>query len=165
MTETTTLPITIPDGFEVDLEKTTSSSIVLKKKEKEILTWEEIQEENMKREKVQYYLSPAGNTSAIKLNTTVPTRILNNNVPSEREIERLTARCKLTIIADYYNEGWVPSKTSEMRYYICYSVGDDKYVISAFFAHIAGDVYFKTRELAEKALEHNKEIFEAYLKP
>lgn len=78
--------------------------------------------------------------------------MVNINYPSQYDSTKLKILGKLLCVADYLNEGWKPdwNNEDEQKWYI----GTNKRVIVDFYRqHNVNLVYFKTEELAEKAIQ------------
>jgi len=78
--------------------------------------------------------------------------------------EKVIAIAKLMILADYYNDGWVAdwSDSGQMKWLVKQTRNSlivDDYEFMNF-----GFPTFKSKELAQTALDNNREIFEAVLK-
>ena len=86
---------------------------------------------------------------------------LVNSLPSEESCKRETARMQAIIIADYYNDGWKADwKDENQEKWVILSI-DCELIIISYRTLNTGFPEFKTKELAEEALENNREIFEA----
>ena len=159
--------IELPEGYVVDLEKTTPTNVVLKKVEKKKpKTWAEIQKEQAKLDTHQFYLCPYGSINRYTINSNSTIRNTMSHVPTQRDAERIRALCQLLVIAHYYNEGWEPDWTNgneEKFMVVC--VGKDTYDIISRNHTVLSNLVFKTPELAREAVSNNKEIFDAYYKP
>ena len=62
---------------------------------------------------------------------------------------------KLAVIAEYLNEGWEPDWTNnnKAKYYIFKDFQLKEIQIAVTYSCNSGYVYFKTKELAEKAIK------------
>lgn len=137
--------IKIPKGFQIKEVK--GNKIILEKKE-ERLTYEEVAEKLFARD--FFFVSGTG---AIQKSITSP--LDPTNVTSERQGEKLLAINKLMNIAKFLNGDWQPdwSFIGEAKYTINLDHGKNELVISQYTAFQSNNVYFKTRELAKKAIE------------
>ena len=78
-----------------------------------------------------------------------------NNAPNEEQVESLLALNKLCNVAKYLNEDWLPdfNKSRLIGYVIWYNLGDSRLIVSEFYAHISSQVYFKSIQAAQQAIE------------
>ena len=83
------------------------------------------------------------------------------NVPTEGDAKKLRATAQLLVVMHHANGGeWMP-KNSEERYSVFYGQENEKLQISNLH-HVLFQIYFRTRELAEQALNDNKQLFNEY---
>ena len=145
--------IEIPEGYEVDKENSTFEKIVFKKVE-EKLTYEKIIEK-LFYNKVYYYTDKNGTIKASANVGIKPCDIDPNNAPTEHQLQRLLALNKLMNTAYYLNNGWKPDweNTLQIKFYIYYNHNNK--IISINFGNYLnyGIVYFKSKELAQQAIE------------
>lgn len=150
------LKVEIPDGYEIDKEKSTFENIVFKKVENELpKNWcdlkfikgffvngeSEIKEINETHDKI---LAIEGN---------------RNVFPTRKEAEACLALAQLCQLRDRYNDGWKP----DWKY-----KGEMKYCIEFFKDRISKENYystkkvlcFKTPELRDKFIENFKDLIE-----
>jgi len=141
-----TFNIEIPEGYEIDKEKSTFEKIVFKLLNKECNTWEEIIDKYEKQNKTTWFIE---NTETM------------NTLPSEEITEQILALCQLHLIADYYNNGWKPdwNNFDEDKWYVHYNFDINHFCINYRLYILINTVHFKSKELAEKALKYNEEIF------
>lgn len=73
-------------------------------------------------------------------------------VQRKQRINRFIALSKLQCIADYLNDGWVPDwNNDEDKWHIEWY--NNQIVIDSYYDTTCGEVVFKTKELAKKAIE------------
>ena len=124
-----------------------------KEEELKSLTYEDICKELFKNQ--YFYISGAGK---IFLGD-IQSYILNsNNATSNRQLEKLLAINKLVNVAKYLNNGWEPNwincnNTNYPLYGICYNTVLNKLSVFKYTFVSDSKVYFKTSELAQKAIE------------
>jgi hypothetical protein len=83
----------------------------------------------------------------------------HNQVPTERNAKQLQAFAKLLVIMHDLNSGEWVSKDEESIYKLVYlRETDDFYTRKATLTN-ESPIYFRTSELAQKALEANEQIF------
>lgn len=146
--ETKELKIEIPEGYEVDKENSTFEKIIFKKVE-EKLTYEKIVEKLFQYEE-HYYISGDGDIMKSYSGWSCP-----NTASTKHQLEKLLALNKLMNIAYYLNDGWEPNwnDIEQEKFYIYYSNVSKTIEIDYNCVCNSGGVYFKSRELAEQAIE------------
>ncbi len=140
--------IQIPDTLEVKEIK--DGKIILVEKEKK-LTYEDIIEQLYPCHKIHYFIDNMGVINSIS--TYEDNRFCENNATSKKQLEKLLAINKLMNVAKYLNDGWQPfwKDKSENKYYI--TICEDEIAIEYAFNTTCINVYFKSREVAEQAVE------------
>lgn len=146
MKEEKEIKIEIPEGYEIDKENSTFECIKFKKKE---LTYEDISKALFEGKEI-FYTNSAGR--ALRYFCMEEWYIPNNCI-SKKQAEKLLAINKLMNVAKYLNEGWTPdwNMNTQNKYYF-YLTNAAIYVSIVTTMNI-GITCFKTRELAEKAIE------------
>ena len=116
------LTINIPEGMEIDLEKSNLTKGIIKFKQN--TTYEDVE-------------------NTLKLDKNCTGIIVNKN-----NIHKLCAISKLMNIAKYYNKDWKPdwSKQSESKYYIIYDNSNNTYTVDYNNSYTFNNIYFKNRE-------------------
>lgn len=142
------LQIIAPEGYEIDKEKSSFEKIVFKKVE-EKLTYEKIANKLFK-DKDHYYIDEDGTIILASTGCQCP-----NNAPTKQQLNRLLALNKLMNVAYYLNDGWEPNWNNniERKYFIYYVSIDKIFKIEYNTIVNYGIVYFKSKELAEQAIE------------
>ncbi|MBQ0141017.1 MAG: hypothetical protein KBT36_17235 [Kurthia sp.] len=149
--ETKELKIQIPEGYEIDQEKSTFEKIVFKKKE-EPTTYNEVADLTL-RGKEGFYISSGGvvfGFGSIDASTHCP-----NIALTKEQLEWLLALNKLQNVANYLNGDWKPdwSDGDSKKYLLQYCANSKFFSVSFNDSHNLGNVYFKSRELAIKAIK------------
>jgi len=147
-------------GWEIDRDESGEDRIFIKKTWRDDLTWKEIQEENKRLGKGQFYVN---NYSEINSSSTLSHGVDRNLVPTRSDALRLIALSQALVIAEYYNDGWE------------YAEGENVYVLKFYCTDNCVNEYptprpafepiFKDEETALKAYNANKDIFDTLLKP
>lgn len=148
--ETIRFEMPIPEGYEVDIEKSDlkEERVVLKKKEeanqnKLPESWEELGEVS------GYYITSNSKVLGVK---ELPTCNYERNIlPSEKLAKSLLEMIQLLQLRDAYNDGWKPD----------WCDSDEKFCIRAFKGEVTpittvgyvSRMAFKTKELRDKFLE------------
>lgn len=170
--KTEELIVTPPKGFEIDYGKSVLEAgkpmhIVFKKMSTVPKTWEEIM---ILKEGNCFYLT---DESEIKTHTLFYDPEITDvddckiYVNTEVQAKKLIALAQLFVIADHYNEGWVPNWNliNEYKYYFYWNSKDGQIVSDYYSASIKNPIVFKNKAIALEAYENNREIFDAFYKP
>lgn len=149
--ETKNIKIDVPEGWEIDKEKSTFENIVFKKKEEKLPTkWEDFERIG------GWYVS--GFASIEKL---IPERPLNNkNIwPTKELAEASLALCQLIRYRDAWNKGWVPDweDGNSNKYGICIS---NNRIIGTLSSYKQIILSFETSILRDKFLIEFKDLLE-----
>ena len=151
--ETKEMKIQVPEGYEIDKEKSTFEKIVFKKVEKELPNkWA-----NLGRIS-GYYISSRSEVKQC-YNITNFYSEDKNVFPTKEEAEACIALAQLCQLRDRYNDGWKPDWEDD---------GEIKYCIEFFKGKIDREHHyvtkrvlcFKTRELRDKFLENFRDLIE-----
>ena len=143
------LKIEIPEGYEVDKEKSTFEKIVFKSKKE---SCEDVYRK-LFYEKKTYFFNRYGE---IEDTTVYEDNYLDlNNCTSEKQAKKLLAINQLMNIAKYLNNGWKPNwdDDNEKKYTISLDRNNKKINITWNVLVNKCPVYFKTEELAQKAID------------
>ena len=129
--ENNQLTIDIPEGMEIDLEKSDLTKGIVKFKKKDI-TYENVED-------------------ALKLDKNCKSIIIN-----ESNASKLVALSKLMNIAKYYNRDWKPSwiSSGQLKYYIYYSNENNKYQIGANTRCDYGAIYFRLYDHIQAVIDN-----------
>ena len=78
-----------------------------------------------------------------------------NNATTEHQLECILAKNKLANVAKYLNDGWNPTNTESVMYYLSMNLDKHISVISStiYDGHYLSNILFKTKELAQQAIE------------
>lgn len=118
------LTIKIPEGMEVDVEKSNLKAGIIKFRKKKIC-YADILSTLADKD-----INPAD----IKVSKMIAGKII--------------ALARLMTIAKYYNGDWEPdwSNSREYKYFIVYNNNDNTYIVDYHWRYIRNDIYFKNRE-------------------
>ena len=144
--------IQVPEGYEIDKEKSTFKKIVFKKVQDLPKTWEEVGTikgwftDNMCS--VEYYSEGKSNDSRDR-----------NIFPTKEEAKASIALAQLCQLRDRYNDGWKPdwNSMSETKYVLEIN---SNIVVKNFYGNRHKILAFKTEELRDKFLENFKGLIE-----
>ena len=146
------LKIEVPNGYEIDKEKSTFEKIIFKKVEKELpKSWEEL-------DIVKGFYVDSLSEIASTVEDTCVEEYNRNTFPTKEEAEACIALAQLCQLRDRYNDGWKPDwKKDNDKYTIIYS--SDK-IDTSFSIYTQRILSFKTQELRDKFLKNFKDLIE-----
>lgn len=141
------LKIDIPDGYEIDRENSTLERIVFKKKGE--IRYDDVVRELFKVGDIAYYINCSFGVSVC------PTGILGEHHCKTRlQAEKLDAINKLMNVAKYLNGDWTPNwEDDEEEKWSIFINGGNNIVGVLNDDGVDCSVYFKTLELAERAID------------
>lgn len=147
------LEIEVPQGYEIDKKQSSFEKIVFKKVE-EKLTYDDIAKK-LFSDKIYYYIERQGNICKTINNNPSIHDIEPNHSPTKFQLERLLALNKLMNTAYYLNEGWEPDWNNglQVKFSIYYNHTSKTIRTDYDICFNSGKVYFKSKELAEQAVE------------
>jgi hypothetical protein len=147
------------EGWEIDPIESNDDKIVIKRVPRDNLTRAEIQVENQRLGKKQFYVTT---NSEINSHSTSSRGIDRNLVPTLSDASRIIALSQALVIAEYYNKGWeyADGENVYVLRFNCRASGVEAYPSP----RVAFEPIFKDKETAEKAYNANKEIFDTLLK-
>lgn len=143
----------IPEGYEIDKEKSTLDNIVLKKI-KELPTYSQICE-SLYPCCTSYIIDATHKDTIVKINKVESSDNITNLFFSKKDVERLLALRKLINVAKYLNKGTEPdcSNSNEEKYYIYWDSDEQILDIGSVYFVISGVVYFNYEEDAKNAIK------------
>lgn len=141
------LKIQIPEGYEIDKENSTFECIKFKKKQ---LTYRDVAEKLFTHKDCFF---PDTDGKIHYVDYLVAGHTQPNNCTSRKQAEKLLAINKLINVAKYLNGGWTPdwNDNKQDKYYL-YLVHSNIYIYNITNMNNS-IVYFKTWELAERAIK------------
>ncbi len=151
--ETKEFKIQVPEGYEIDKEKSTFEKIVFKKVEKELpKSWEELEFIN------GFYVSSL--SSIYKAKENIPSIESSKNVfPTEEEARACLALAQLCQLRDRYNDGWKPDWNNGKEYKYSIVINHGRPFVETYF-NVQKVLSFKTEELRDKFLENFRDLIE-----
>ena len=140
------IKVHIPEGYEIDKEKSTFENIVLKP----VKVNYTFVSRNLFYNKDTYYVADNGNVASSLITTLFADP---NNCTSRKQAEKLLAINQLMNVTKYLNGDWKPDWKNGLmdKYSIVIEGGIVQ--IYASYQDNRGVTYFRTRELAAKAIE------------
>lgn len=144
------LEFKIPEGYVFDKDNSTENVIRFKPVKKKI-KYHNIAEK-LFLNKITYFINVNGEVGAYML-TGNPSRA--NNATSRQQLEQLLALNKLMNVAKYLNGDWEPNWNNCMttKWYIYFEHDSKELRIRSWNIINPGCVYFKSKELANQAIE------------
>lgn len=149
--ETKELKIQVPEGYEIDKEKSTFEKIVFKKEERKLpKKWEDLYE--VKGWFVDFH-SDVVTSGSMRTADSV-----KNIFPTKEEAEACLALAQLCQLRDRYNDGWKPNWDDGGEKHCVYF--HDNEINSAYTYSSHRVLTFKTQELRDKFLENFRDLIE-----
>lgn len=149
--ETKEFKIQVPEGYEIDKEKSTFEKIVFKKTERELpKKWEDLYE--VKGWFVDFQ-SDVVTSGSMRTGDNV-----KNRFPTKEEAKACIALAQLCQLRDRYNEGWKPNWDDGGEKHCVYF--HDNEINSAYTYSSHRVLTFKTQELRDEFLENFKDLIE-----
>ena len=146
------LKIEVPQGYEIDKEKSTFEKIVFKIVEKELpKSWEDLKIIS------GFYVNGYSKVETFGIHDV---KEENKNIfPSEEEAKACLALAQLCQLRDRYNDGWKPDWENGFTTKWCFTV--EKNNIRVDVSYLKQEVLnFKTQELRDKFLENFRDLIE-----
>ena len=149
MKDTKEITISIPEGYEIDKEKSTFEKIVFKKKEQTLpKTWEELKRVS------GYYVGISSEICSVEDNKA--TRLERNVFFSEEQAEAAIALAQLTQLREVYRQGWVPDwKDRNVKYVIGFKKDE---ITFEYYCYNDMFLSFQTPEIRNEFLENFKDL-------
>jgi len=147
------LKVIAPEGYEIDREKSSFEKIVFKKiKKPEPKTYEEVAD-LLFRGKKGFHIGLMGDIHELAEIDVFTTR--SSVASTEAQLEWVLALNKLQTVANYLNGDWKPNWIimNDPKFSLYYNKSKEKIDMDCHHYYNFGIVYFKTRELAWKAVE------------
>ena len=146
-----TFNIEIPDGYEIDQEKSTFEKIVFKEIKKELpKTWEELIRVK------GYYVGTSGSVGDYQGATNESNK---NLFITKEQAEASIAFAQLSQLREVYRQGWVPDWNIMKNNKWCINFHEHKAVVS-IWGSTHHFLSFQSREIAEEFLENFKDLIE-----
>ena len=142
------IKVNIPEGYEIDKEKSTFENIVLKPVKVDYA----FVSKKLFHNKEAYYIT--GNGKVIP-GLITPFFADPTNCTSKKQAEKLLAINQLMNVAKYLNGNWNPNWEDdyEKKYAMVLDKNNKRIWIRCFYSINRGIAYFKTEELAQQAIE------------
>lgn len=145
--------INIPDGFEIDLEKSDLSKGIVQFKpiKKKTITYEDVAT-SLFFDKGVFYANAKG-TVQYRPKMLKSDILDETNATSREQIECLLAFNKLLNVAEYLHEGKKLEWNGSAKYSIYYTHSKKKLDVGGWDTHQHCNVFFSSIELARQAIE------------
>ena len=166
--ETKELKITIPEGYEIDKEKSTFEKIIFKKKENtKPRSWKEYCHQQQEANSKGYYSTADCDIYEVSWNVPIiESSKWRNVLPSKELSEAFLAMMQLMSLRQDWihkwsidnglTEDWKPVWTGE-TYNYCIIVFDNKYVVEDLSIH-QHPLSFPTKEIATDFMDYFKDL-------
>ena len=146
------LKIEIPEGYEIDKEKSTFEKIVFKKVERELpKKWQDLVGVN------GCYVDSNSKVEVFK--GCFAKEETKNVFPTKEEAEACLALAQLCQLRDRYNDGWKPDWNNGKEYKYSIVINHGRPFVETYF-NVQKVLSFKTEELRDKFLENFRDLIE-----
>lgn len=138
--------IQIPEGYEIDREKSTFERIVFKKKG---LTYKDVMKTLLSGKK-GYFIESQGTiweSNYAPENTAEP-----NAATNRRQLEQILALNKLMNVAKYLNDGW-EAQHGKKKFFLWFNSSNRDFYVDVTWNVLCTTVYFQSADLAHQAIE------------
>lgn len=138
--------ITVPEGMEIDRENSTFECIKFKPKAE---TYEDVAKK-LFFDKDITFIDTRGEVKTDNVdNSCFPDA---NNCTTTKQAAKLLAINKLMNVAKYLNDGWQPDWENAQQIKCFFAIQEGLVYTSTTSRFQSGEIYFKSEELAERAL-------------
>jgi hypothetical protein len=145
-----TLNIQVPEGYEIDKDKSTFETIVFKQSKKQLVkSWEEIKDLN------GYYVD--GDCEIGKAEADSAYDDVKNTFTTEKQAKASIAFAQLSQLRDVYRQGWIPDWSDKDMPKYCIVLSEKYLLIYAKYI----DTYFlsfQSKAIAEEFLENFRDL-------
>ena len=149
--ETKEMKIQVPEGYEIDREKSTFENIVFKKAGRKLpKKWEDLY--MVKGWFVDFH------SDVVTTNIMHTADSVKNRFPTKEEAEACLALAQLCQLRDRYNDGWKPDWNDVNEKYIIYFHADK--IIRGDTCRAQSVLHFKAKKLRDKFLENFRDLIE-----
>ena len=159
--ETKELKITIPEGYEIDKEKSTFEKIVFKKKEDtKPKSWKEYYEQQIANKKHGYYIDDEDCSSvSVVWNELAEVNKWKNVLPSEELAEAFLAMMQLMSLRQAWIGDWKPDWSCGYSSNYCVVGAGDRFDV-CILGKCRYALSFPTKEMAEDFMNCFKYLLE-----
>lgn len=148
--ETKEVKIQVPEGYEIDKENSTLDCIKFKPIEI-AKTYKEVVDKLFKGGNTEYFINAQSSDKDSIFNRTNMEFI---QCCSDKQLEKIVAIAKMMNVAKYLNGDWKPDWIkSSMNYFLYIDYDKNKIDIDYNESYCWSNVYFKTRVLAQQAID------------
>lgn len=146
------LTIQVPEGYEIDEERSTFRNIIFKQK-KEVKRWEDLEAID------GYYIS---NISYIHSIYNCPVTINKQNVyATEKQAKSALAFAQITQLLPYYG-GYTEFRNDANNYVIGYCPDSEQFVVNCCELYIYSQFHFESQKSAEEFIKNNEDLLRQY---
>ena len=150
--EEKSLGIQVPEGYEIDNEKSTFNNVFFKKK-KEIKEWGDLIEIN------GYYIDSLSNFHKVKDEYACEE---NRNIfATEKQAKSALAFAQITQLLPYYG-GYTEFRNDANNYVIGYCPDSEQFVVNCWEHYIYSQFHFESQKSAEEFIKNNEDLLRQY---
>jgi len=156
--ETKELKITIPEGYEIDKEKSTFEKIVFEKKDTKPRSWEEYCKQQVTSDKEGYYISDV-DCMITKASWNLCSKYNNwrTVLPTKELAEAFLAMMQLMSVRQTWIGDWQPDWKDDVSKKWCIVFLEDKLKVD-FFVYNALPLSFPSKEMATDFMNCFKDL-------
>lgn len=150
------ITINVPEGYEIDKEKSTFEKIIFKKKDEKPRSWSEYCKSNNTLNK--HGIGPSSNICHYEHIRTMKEDIDKNLIGSEEEAEAFLALMQLRLLRKAWVGEWEPEYNNDThKWHIHFQKGEPGVILSC---SVHRTLSFPTREMAEEFLKCFRDLIE-----
>ena len=149
--EEKSLRIQVPEGYEIDKEKSTFENIVFKQK-KEVKRWDDIPEFE------GYYITPDSKIGTYGSNVH---SVCANIFATEKQAKSVLAFAQITQLLPYY-DGYTDFRNDASNYVIGYCPDSEQFVVNCWEHYIYSQFHFESQKSAEEFIKNNEDLLRQY---
>lgn len=160
--ETKELKIQIPEGYEIDKDKSTFEKIVFKKKDDKPRTWEEYCEQHKTAVTNRYFIDSCADIRIAGWYPDLPSNMLKNTILSMGLAEAFLAMMQLMSLRQAWIGDWRPNYCVNMasNWGIEYEPNPGVFRIENHCRTNGGGLSFQTKEMTEDFMNCFKDLLE-----
>lgn len=161
--ETKELKIQIPEGYEIDKEKSTFEKIVFKKKDTKPRSWEEYCKQHNTTVTNRYFIDNGADVRVSGWHPDIPSDMLKNTIPSKELAEAFLAMMQLMSLRQAWIGDWEPDFYMNMasNWSIEYVPNSCAFSIENHCKTNGGGLTFPTKGMVEDFIDCFKDLLEA----
>ena len=146
------LTIQVPEGYEIDEERSTFRNIIFKQK-KEVKRWEDL-------ERVKGCMIDSI-SKIYDVNCLFSGEENQNTFATEKQAKSALAFAQITQLLPYYG-GYTEFRNNANNYVISYRPNSEQFAINCWVHHIYSQFHFESQKSAEEFIKNNEDLLRQY---